>query len=317
MSLPKIAVLATGAVAALLVATVGQAPAQAFPTSGVTCTTCHTAGGSVTAIPSNATPAAGAAYTVAIALTNTATGNSGFNISLAGVSVTTGGPAAGKTFTANLTAPSAAGTYTYNVGANTGAAPGGAASGTTFTITVAGATTTTTTTGAPTTTTTTGAPTTTTTTGAPTTTTTTGAPTTTTTTGAPTTTTVPPAVGPGTPTDVTAIPGDGQAIVSWKAPTTGSPVAAYAVIPNGRDDLAVLVAGTQTTATVGGLTNGTSYTFTVVAIDEAGLLSADSVPSNAVIPVGAASPTTPVAVNPSALIPVGAPNTGAGGSSVQ
>ena len=137
MSIPKIAVLATGLAAAVLAATISPPPAQALPSFGTTCATssCHTAGGSVTATPSTTTPASGAAYTVAIVLTNAASGNSGYNISLAGVSITTGGPAAGKTFSANMTAPAAAGTYTYTVAANT-ASPPGAASSITYSITV-------------------------------------------------------------------------------------------------------------------------------------------------------------------------------------
>jgi PKD repeat protein len=136
MTIPKVAVLIMGLTAAVLVATINPPPAQARPSYGTTCSTsgCHIAGGSVTATPSSATPAPGAAYTVAIVLTNTATGNSGYNISLAGVSILTGGPAAGKTFTANMTAPAAIGVYTYNVAANT--AYPGATSGTTFTIDV-------------------------------------------------------------------------------------------------------------------------------------------------------------------------------------
>ena len=135
MTIPKIAVIATGLTAAFLVATINPAPAQAQPSYGVTCIGCHTAGGSVTATPSSATVAPGAAYTVAIAITNTASGNSGYNISLAGASVLVGAPAAGKTFSAAMTAPAAAGPYTYNVGADTGAPPG-AASATTYSITV-------------------------------------------------------------------------------------------------------------------------------------------------------------------------------------
>ena len=221
-TIPKIAVLATGLTAAILVATINPAPAQAEPSFGVTCTGCHTAGGSVTATPSSPTVAPGAAYTVAIVITNAASGNSGYNISLAGASVLVGAPAAGKTFSAAMTAPAAAGTYTYNVGADTGAPPG-AASATTYSITVGAPPTTT---PPPTTTTTTPAdhhddnparrpprrqprrrpprrqpppPTTTTTTPPPTTTTTTPPPTTTTTTPPPTTTTTTPPPPPPTP----------------------------------------------------------------------------------------------------------------------
>jgi len=165
-TIPKIAVLATGLTAAILAATINPAPAQAEPSFGVTCIGCHTAGGSVTATPSSPTVAPGAAYTVAIVITNAASGNSGYNISLAGASVLVGASAAGKTFSAAMTAPAAAGPYTYNVGADTGAPPG-AASATTYSITVGAPPTTT---PPPTTTTTTPPPTTTTTTPPPTTT---------------------------------------------------------------------------------------------------------------------------------------------------
>jgi hypothetical protein len=155
MSLPKIAVIATGLTAAVLVATINPAPsAQANPNFGVSCVNCHTvAGGSVTAMPSTVTPTAGATFTVAIAVSGTVAGEAGYNISLAGVSVTTGGPADVTTFTANVTAPVAAGSYTYTVAANKGPYLSGQGSATTFTITVAATPTTTTTT--PTTTTTT------------------------------------------------------------------------------------------------------------------------------------------------------------------
>ena len=137
-SIPKVAVLATALAVGLMVATVDMRPAQATPTQGVTCIGCHDAGGSVAATPSTATPVAGATYTVLITLTNAATGNSGYNISIGGVSKTTGGPAAGKTFTADMTAPASAGTYVYTVGADTGRTHG-AASTITYSITVAAA----------------------------------------------------------------------------------------------------------------------------------------------------------------------------------
>ena len=275
--------LATGLTAAILVATINPAPAQAEPFKGTTCIGCHTAGGSVTATPSIGTPTAGAAYTVAIVITNTASGNSGYNISLGGVSFLVG-TAAEKTFSAAMTAPAAAGPYTYNVGADTGAPPG-AASATTYTITV-GATTTTT--PPPTTTTTTPPPT--------------------------TTTTVPPTVitAPSAPRGVTAIPGNGLAVVSWTAPLSngGSPITGYIVTasPGGRQ---VITTG-ATTATVSGLTNGTSYTFTVRAAN-ASFTSVASAPAAAVTPLSSSTTSGPV-VDPG-VIPVGAPSTGAGGAS--
>ena len=65
---------------------------------------------------------------------NVHTGNSGYWIATsaasgaAGTSVTTGGSAAGTTFLAGMTAPTAAGTYYYKVWANKRASPGAASS---------------------------------------------------------------------------------------------------------------------------------------------------------------------------------------------
>ena len=141
LSLSKIAVLATGLTAAVLVATMSPQAAQATPDEQTACTGCHTAGGAVTASPSSATPAASAAYTVAIVFTSTASGNSGYWISDAsGTTSVTGGPAAGNTFSAAMTAPAAAGTYTYTVWATT--AKPGQTSSTTYSITVGGTATT-------------------------------------------------------------------------------------------------------------------------------------------------------------------------------
>ena len=141
LSVSKIVVLATGLTAAVLVATMSPQAAQATPDEQSACTGCHTAGGAVTASPSSATPPASAAYTVAITFTSTATGNSGYWISDAsGTTNVTGGPAAGNTFSAAMTAPAAAGTYTYTVWATT--AKPGQTSSTTYSITVGGTATT-------------------------------------------------------------------------------------------------------------------------------------------------------------------------------
>ena len=88
---------------------------------------------------------------------------------------------------------------------------------------------------------------------------------------------------PGSPTGVSAAAGDGSATVSWTAPADGgSPITAYTVTssPGGK------TAGTSgaTSVTVPGLTNGTAYTFTVVATNGVGG-SAPSAPSNSVTPV--------------------------------
>src|SRR5450631_2529461 len=206
MSIPKIAVLATGAIAALLVATVGQAPAQASPSYATACSACHALGGSVTATPSTATVAPGAAYTVALVFTG---GSSpvGYWISGNGASVN-----ASNAGPASMTAPAAAGSYTYTVWMRSGTS-----ATTTYSITVAAAPTTTTTTVPPTTTTTTEPPTSTTTTPPPPTTTTPPtAPPTTTTTEPPTSTTTEP------PTSTTTTPPVSIARIRSLSPNHGT-----------------------------------------------------------------------------------------------
>jgi hypothetical protein len=121
-----------------------------------------------------------------------------------------------------------------------------------------------------------------------------------------TTTTPPTVTAPGAPTGVTAIPGNGQAVVSWTPSTSGGAATSYKVTasPGG-----ATVTTTGTTATLTGLTNGTSYTFKVAATNSAGTaVSAASAP----VTPSAASPAVDPA--PAVVVPVGAPATGAGGT---
>jgi hypothetical protein len=86
---------------------------------------------------------------------------------------------------------------------------------------------------------------------------------------------------PSAPGQVAAQPGDTMATVSWTAPNAnGSPITSYTVTSS-PDGVTKTVAGDSTTATVGGLANGTPYTFTVTA-------------TNAIGDSPASEPSTPV-----------------------
>ncbi|UWH41925.1 tandem-95 repeat protein [Shewanella xiamenensis] len=93
------------------------------------------------------------------------------------------------------------------------------------------------------------------------------------------------AVVPSAPTIGTATAGNAQATVSFSAPafTGGDAITGYSLVstPGG-----ITASGTSSPITIMGLTNGTSYSFTVAAINSAGTSSASSA-SNAVKPNGA------------------------------
>jgi hypothetical protein len=92
-----------------------------------------------------------------------------------------------------------------------------------------------------------------------------------------------PADVPGAPTTVTGTFGDSAVLVAWKAPSSNgaSDITGYTVTssPGGL----TCSTSTATSCTVTGLTNGTSYTFTVVATNAVGS-GAPSVPSGVVVP---------------------------------
>jgi hypothetical protein len=133
-------------VAAVILGVAVARPAGALPGYSPTCNTsgCHVATpvGSVSAIPSKTTLAPGESYSVAVTVSLSSGGQAGFHISSAvagtpAVNVT-GGPGTSP-FSASMTAPNAAGTYTYKVfGAKGRPSASGQSTSTTYQITVSG-----------------------------------------------------------------------------------------------------------------------------------------------------------------------------------
>ena len=100
-----------------------------------------------------------------------------------------------------------------------------------------------------------------------------------------------PPTPPDAPTNATATAGDGQATLTWTAPTSDgdSPLTGYTVTASPGGQTAT-VSGDLTTAIVTGVTNGTAYTFTVKATNAVGTGPA-SAPSNSVTPSAKANQT--------------------------
>ncbi len=126
----------------------------------------------------------------------------------------------------------------------------------------------------------------------------------------------PVVVAPGAPGTPTATGGDAQATVSWTAPTSGDPVESYTVRAFAENGTQVSGSATTTgtSATVTGLTNGTPYTFDVVAANAGGsATSARSGPVTPAAPViapGAPTIGTVTPGNASATVTWSAPTTG-------
>jgi chitodextrinase len=94
-------------------------------------------------------------------------------------------------------------------------------------------------------------------------------------------------MAPAPPTAVTAAPGDRRAVIGWTAPADID-VVAYRVLAEDGTVVATVTAPALQAA-VTALTNGTSYRFTVVAVDAGGNVSVPSAPVT-VVPVSARVP---------------------------
>lgn len=107
--------------------------------------------------------------------------------------------------------------------------------------------------------------------------------------------TLPTIVPPGIPTNVTATAGDTVAFVNFVAPANSAPqgITGYQITSKPAGGVSPVLAATATSGSVTGLTDGTTYTFTVHAIN-AGGNGMESTPSNPVTP--AAKPAVTIAV---------------------
>jgi endonuclease YncB( thermonuclease family) len=105
---------------------------------------------------------------------------------------------------------------------------------------------------------------------------------------------------PDAPTDVMALPSNASAVVSWTPPANdgGHEITSYVVSASGPGTHTCTAPGGTTSCVVNGLTNGTPYTFTVVAENAKGK-SADSLPTpNSVTPFANATTRTSPATGP-------------------
>src|SRR5260221_539662 len=102
---------------------------------------------------------------------------------------------------------------------------------------------------------------------------------------------------PAVPTSVTAVAGNAQATISWTAPATGgSAITGYTVVPYAGTTPGTASNPSASPTTVTGLTNGTAYTFKVLAKNVIG--NGPVGVSNAVTPAQLAGAPTAVIATP-------------------
>src|SRR5690349_15532138 len=106
-------------------------------------------------------------------------------------------------------------------------------------------------------------------------------------------------LNPSPPTGLTAVAGNGQVSLSWAPPTSngGAAIIGYDVFQGG-SAVSGLVGGTSYTVT--GLSNGTTYSFTVDAVNDAQLHSAQSAPASATPVAPVTAPGAPAGLTASA-----------------
>lgn len=111
---------------------------------------------------------------------------------------------------------------------------------------------------------------------------------------------------PGAPSAVSAIAGNASAIIAWTVPASngGSTIGTYTITAN-PGALTLTVPANQTGANFTGLTNGTTYTFTVHATNATGN-SAESAPSAAVTPIAPLGTNIGITMSSPASINAGA-----------